>query len=76
MKHFFTIFSIFLLSQFISQNENNGYLYKVVFDIDKTMRNEILEKDFNGYTGAVKTIRGKKLKLLKKRYLMEMRSKK
>tara|TARA_Y100000768_G_scaffold335036_1_gene276041 strand:+ start:1113 stop:1820 length:708 start_codon:yes stop_codon:yes gene_type:complete len=66
MKHIFTIIYIFLLSQFISQNENNGYLYKVVFDIGKTMRNEILQKDFNGYTGAVKTIRGKQIKITEK----------
>ena len=66
MKHLFTIISIFFASQFISQNENNGYLYKVIFDVDNTIRNEILQKDFNGYTGAVKTIGGKKIKITEK----------
>ena len=66
MKHLFTIISIFFASQFISQNENNGYLYKVVFDVDNTIRNEILQKDFNGFTGAVKTIGGKKIKITEK----------
>ena len=66
MKHLFTIISIFFASQFISQNENNGYLYKVIFDVDNTIRNEILQKDFNGFTGAVKTIGGKKIKITEK----------
>ena len=44
MKHFFTIIYIFFLSQFISQNENNGYLYEGIFDIYKMMKNNITEK--------------------------------
>ena len=75
MKHLFTIISIFFASQFISQNENNGYLYKVIFDVDNTIRNEILQKDFNGFTGAVKTIGGKKIKITEKAVLMERKSK-
>ena len=66
MKHFLTIFSILLLSPFISQNESNGYIYKVVFDVGNDIRNEILQKDFNGYTGAVKTVRGEKVKITEK----------
>jgi ribosomal protein L21E len=66
MKHFLTFFSIFLLSQYISQNENNGYIYKVVFDVGNNIRNEILQKDFSGYTGAVKTVKGEKVKITEK----------